>query len=243
MQILKLNFYILIILSIQLNSKNALAQEWKNLKTYQNATKKLLPAEGNWLKKDRKRDTKVWQNACSYNLGLENGNEKYESISQIRDFYNFFDQERKKQGHEIKWMGIAAVAAGQLSKLDNPLIRLLFVRNRKIVEFAHEGSAKVFAYSFPELKNLYFSGKTIAGTEAVNWDKNHGMTEQCEVLDPLYHQLSEKNLTRLERMAMGKGIYRFGVPKEIRFSGDIHDCQSRYEHGLYKLIPYCDKQN
>ncbi|MFY9152938.1 MAG: hypothetical protein WAO52_13035 [Prolixibacteraceae bacterium] len=219
------------------------SQEWKNLKSYKKAEGTELLNKGNWLKKDRKRQSDIWLNACRYNLGTENGNAKYESISQIRDFYHFFDQERKIQGHEIQWMGIAAIAAGQLSILDHRLIRSLFVRNREIVEFAHEGSATVFAFSFPELKKLYFSGRIIVGNEANDWDLKHGMTEQCEVLEPLYHQLSGKAKHRLERMAQGKGIYGMGVPKEIRYTGHIENCRERYEHGLSKLIPYCSKRN
>lgn len=235
--------FLLFLLFFFLSTNSGFSQEWKNLKAYHKAGVSEFPEKGNWLKKDRKKQTEVWLAACRYNLGTENGNEKYESISQIRDFYLFFDQERKKQGHEIKWMGIAAVAAGQLSKTDNRLIRFLLVRNKEIVEFANNGSETVFAFSFPEIKKLYFSGRIITGNEAILWDKKHGIAEQCEVLEPLYHKLSGKARIRLEKMAKGKGIYGFGVPKEIRFKGRIEDCVSRYEHGLTKLIPYCDKHN
>lgn len=225
-------------LSITFYPNHAFSQEWNSLKSYQKETGFTSLQDGCWLKRDRKQKTKVWKQANLYNLSIENGNQKYKSISQIRDFYIWFDAERKKQGHEILGVGIAAIAAEQLSKLDSGFIRFFVVRNQEVVAFANKGSHKVFEFGFPLMKDVYFSDELITKKNAENWSLKYGKIEQCEILEPLYKQLSPKALSRLEKMARGKGIFNLAVPKRLKFVGDIKDCQTRFEHGLYKLKPY-----
>ena len=225
-------------LCITFYANQAFSQEWKSLKSYQKETGETLLQKGCWLKRDRKHQTKVWKQANLYNLTIVTGNQKYQSISQIRDFYLWFDADRKKQGHEILGVGIAAIAAKQLSKLDSGFIRFFVVRNQEIVEFANEGSHKVFEFGFPLMKNVYFSDELITGKNAKNWSLKYGKIEQCDILQPLYKQLSTKALSRLAKMARGKGIFNLGVPKRLKYVGNIEDCQTRFEHGLYKLKPY-----
>ena len=153
-------------------------------------------------------------------------------------FIVWFDFEREKQGHEIKWIGISAIAADQLSKLDNGFIRLIFVRNKEIVKFANEGSKNVFEFAYPLLNKVYFSNEIIKGKDAENWDLEYGMNEQCKILGPLYKKLSSEDLCKLYRMAGGKGLFRLGVPKELKYAGSIEDCQARFEHGINQMIPY-----
>lgn len=217
---------------------NATAQEWKNLKLYQKETGNTELQEGCWLKKDRKNQTTIWTQANKYNLNEDNGFQKYENISQIRDFYIWFDKQRQEQGHEIQWFGIASVVSKQLSNLDSGFIRFFIIRNKEVVHFGQEGSKKVFEYAFPKMKFIYFSETIIKGKEAENWSSEYGMKEQCEVLEPLYENLSPKALSKLDRMAKGKGIYYFGVPKELRYEGSIEKCDVRYEHGIKKVLTY-----
>ncbi len=66
---------------------NSYTQEWKSLKAYQIETGNHILLNGCWLKKDRKKRTEVWNKANIFNLSIVNGNLKYSSISQIRDFY------------------------------------------------------------------------------------------------------------------------------------------------------------
>lgn len=220
-----------------INTNLAFAQEWKSLKIYQKETKNEILEDGFWLKNDRKKQTSVWGQANSYNLKIENGNKKYKTISEIRDFYLWFDKERIQKGHEIKWIGLAAIAATELSKLDNYFIRIFIIRNKEIVKFGREGSIKVFDFTFPKLKKLYFSNELITGKDAQNWDKEHGINEQCKILDSLYENLSAKEFHKLERMAKGKGIFRLGVPKNLRFEGNLYDCDARIEYGISKILP------
>jgi len=222
---------------------NSYTQEWKSLKAYQIETGNSILLNGCWLKKDRKKQTEVWNKANIFNLSAINGNSKYSSISQIRDFYNWFDAERKKKGHEIVGVGIASVAANQLSKMDNFLIRFFIVRNKEIVQFANNGSKKVFEFAFPLLKEVYFSKEILKNENARLWDLKHGEIEQCEILEPLYHKLSFKAIYRLEKMAKGKGVFNFGVPNQLKYEGEIDNCQTRFEHGKTKLLLYYLEKN
>ena len=214
------------------------AQEWNTLKTYQKETGNLTLHEGNWLKKDRKRSTLIWQEANIFNLTLEKGNKNYKSISQIRDFYLWFDTVIKKQGHELNGVGVAAVAAGQLSKIDSGFIRFFIIRNKEVVDFVNDGSLLVFEFSFPLLQDLYNSDDLIKGEDAKNWSLKYGLQEQCEILEPLYSKLSDKAVIKLSKMAKGKGVFILGVPKALRFEGDIKNCENRFNHALHKLLPY-----
>ncbi|MDV7186802.1 hypothetical protein R3X25_05860 [Lutibacter sp. TH_r2] len=214
------------------------AQEWKSLKAYQKETGNTILNGGCWLKNDRKKQTKIWKQANVYNLTLKTGNLKYTSISQIRDFYKWFDTERIKQGHEINGVGIAAIAATQLSNMDSGFIRFFIVRNNEIVQFANKGSQKVLKFSFPLLSKVYFSKEIIVGEKAKKWDVENGKFEQCEVLEPLYKKLSDKALHRLKKIAKGQGIFNLAVPKELKFEGEISNCQTRFEHGKNKILPY-----
>lgn len=78
--------------------------------------------------------------------------------------------------------------------MDIDFIRWFIVRNKEIVKFGREGSAKVFDYAFPKLKKLYFSKELLKGKDAKNWDKVQGMKEQCEILDSLVGGIVRKRI-------------------------------------------------
>lgn len=228
---LKLCSKLLITLLFLLQQSVVTAQEWKSLKTYQKETGKTTLQEGCWLKKDRLRNTEVWKKANLFNLSVENGNRKYVTLTEMRDFYQWFDQEIKKQGHEIRWIGIAAIVANQLSNLDFGFVRVVVVRNQEVVDFANEGCTDVLEYAFPKLREVYFSSEILKGKAAQEWDTTYGRDEQCVILEPLYKKLSSKALCKLDRMAKGKGVYTFAVSKEMKYQGSIEDCETRFLHG------------
>ncbi len=234
---MKSTFIITITFLLLLNSSFVCAQEWKNLRSFRKETKELTLSEGCWLKKDRKRRTSTWGKANQYNLTLKDGNSKYKTISQIRDFYVWFDKERIELGHEIQWIGIASLATQQLSKLNAGFIQFFIVRNNELKLFAKEGSKEVFSYTFPKLKELYFSNIPIQGVLAKKWDENHSINEQCEVLIPIFEKLSEKAYQKLERIIKGKGIYSIGIPRKLRFDGELIDCQARIKYGYKRILP------
>jgi hypothetical protein len=230
-------FFIIIYLYL-FSIGHCFSQEWGNLKSYLKETTNTSLKEGCWLKKDRVKQNEIWNKANEYNLTKPNGYKKYNSIAQIRDFYFWFDHERIKQGHEIRWIGVAGVVANQLSKIEIGIISLLLVRNNEVDSFAKEGSRVVFQFAFPLLKEIYFSKNSIEGEKAKNWEIYYGKKEQCEILKPIYKNLSFKALKKLDKMAKGRGLFRFGVPKSLIYEGEIEDCQTRYNHGVNKLIPY-----
>lgn len=224
------------------NTHIATAQEYKSLKQYRKETGNAALAAGCWLTKDREQNTATWQKANTYNLSLPNGHQKYKTISQVRDFYLWFDEERKKQGHEIKWFGVTAIVENQFSKLDSWLVRTFIVPNKEVQNFAHEGSMKVFEYSFPQMANVLVSRELIQGKTAEQWDLEHGTDEQCTVLEPLYGKLSAQGFKKLERIAKRKGLYGLFIPKELEYEGNLADCHVRVEYGLKKLIPLVNQR-
>lgn len=233
-----MNLKNILVLVVLLTVNGLEAQEWRSLNSYQKETGNKELEDGCWLKKDRKHNTEIWNRANIFNLSIEKGNFKYTSISQIRDFYKWFDNERIRQGHEMNAVGVASVAATQLSNMDCGFIRFFIVRNKEIVQFANEGSRKVLEFGFPLLKEVYFSDEIIKGEKALHWDQTNGYFEQCEILEPLYKKLSIKALNRLEKIAKGKGIFNLAVSKELKYEGKIENCEARFLHGKNKILPY-----
>ena len=218
------------------------SQEWRSLHDYQKQTGQEQLKEGNWLKKDRVHNTTNWVTANKFNVSAESANSKYTTIIQIRDFYKWFDKEIRLKGHEVNWVGIAAIAASNLAKLNNGWVKTFVVNDKELISFAEKGSHQVFEFAMPQLQQLYFSTKIIKGKEALDWDHKYGMIEQCEVLNQSYSELSEKATRKLQRMAEGKGIYCLGINHDLKFKGDSKDCKTRYEYSIDKLVPYYIKQ-
>ncbi|WP_262709493.1 hypothetical protein [Vicingus serpentipes] len=44
-------------------------------------------------------------------------------------------------------------------------------------------------------------------------------------------------------MAKGKGIYRLAIPNELRFKGDIKNCEDRFSYSINTLLDYYTKTN
>lgn len=234
------NLFLLVALFLILG--RTIAQEYRSLKVFQKETNLIDLPEGAWLKKDRRKKTKIWQEANKYNLLQENDVIKYRSISQIRDFYLWFDSERQGMGHEVKAAGIAGIVAGQLSLLDNWWISNFIITNKEVHQFANEGSQKVLQYAFPLLKEVYLFSTTLEGDASKNWDILYATNEQCVALESLYQSLSPRTIKTLDRMAKGKGIYCLGVPKALRFEGEVMDCQSRANHAMTKVAEYYENR-
>lgn len=219
------------------------AQEWKNIRTYKKETGHIDLAEGHWLKKDRKKNTIIWQAANAFNISNEQANLKYTNIHQIRDFYRWFDEVRIAKKHKINWVGIAAIAAGNLAKLDNGFVKIFVTNNKEIQGFAEQGSREVFDFAIPELKKIYFLEKPKVEEEAREWDYKYGKIEQCDILSTIYNNLSDKAIKKLQKMAKGKGIYSLVIPKELRFKSDLKNCEDRFDYSVNKLLKFYLKGN
>lgn len=219
-------------------STSIFAQEWKNLKAYQKSTGQETLAKGHWLKKDRKRNTQQWQNANLYHLEREKGYEAYTTIKQRRDFYKWFDEWQTQQGHELQWVGAAYIVAGQFANTETWFVRTFVIRNVDILNFAQQGNQAILNDVYPELQKIYQSDILLTGEAATKWDSEYGYREQCVIIESFYEQQDEKVIQKLDKMATGKGIFRFVVPKSIRFQGDITNCEDRYKHGKEVLPLY-----
>ena len=191
------------------------------MRKYRKETGKKILESGCWLKRDRIKETSCWVQANAYNLLQQNGSLKYKTIGQIRDFYKWFDKERKRQGHEIEWVGFAAIASEQLAKTEADFTRVFIVHNKEVHAFVKIGSHAVLEFAFPLLREVYTSQTVLTGAKAKLWDATYGAIEQCEIIDPLYQNLSEKAVRKLNKMVKGKGVFQFGVPKELRYEGKI----------------------
>ena len=228
----------ILIFSLLISPQFSFSQEWKNMKDYENSTGNKVLENGCWLKKDRKKNTETWKKANKQNLYLVDGNLKYKTTSQIRDFYLWFDEERKELGHEINTVGVLAIVANQLSNFDNWFIRKIIVRNKEVIWFGNEGSKDVLAYAFPLLQEVYNSKNILKDEAAKKWDLEYMKKEQCQIVESLYNRLSAKAIKKLNRIAKGKGIFNLGVKNELKFEGDILDCNSRTEHAFLKVQTY-----
>ncbi len=216
------------------------AQEWKNLRTYKNVTGKEVLEAGHWLKKDRKQNTEIWKNANAFHLSNLNS-DIYKTIKERRDFYKWFDEWRLEKGHEIEWVGVAAIVAGQFANTESWFVQKLVIRNQDIIDFAAKGNQTILNDVFPELRKVFLSDTLLLNEAAKDWDKTYGYREQCIVIQPFYEEQDEKAIEKLQKMAKGEGIFLLAVPKSIRFKGDITNYEDRFQHGKNVLPIYYKK--
>ena len=222
-----------------LNVYTSYGKEYKSFKSFQKITgqKELSPSD--WLKSDRKKNSQVWQQANSYNLENQLPQE-YKSIVQRRDFYEWYYKSLEAKGHEVIWPKMAHYISKKL-QLTKVFPYSIFTK-KSVKTYAYQGSEHVFNAVFFELKSLYHSVKGIHGKAALNWDKDILHKEQIKWLYEVYIDIDVQTLHTIKRMSEGKGFYRFLVPKDIRFSGDITKAESRYIYALEFLRPYCKTQ-
>jgi hypothetical protein len=85
---------------------------------------------------------------------------------------------------------------------------------------------------------VYFSNKILRGEDAVNWSLEFAKIEQCQILQPLYDNLSLAALDRLNKMAKGEGIFNLVVPASLKYVGPIEDCEKRIAHVKNKMFAF-----
>lgn len=230
-------------LLVVLMSVNAEAREWKNVKQCRQHTGSDTCSSGNWLRKDRKKNTHSWHVANRYNLLQQDGYKEYTTFSQKRDLYKWIDDTRFAQGHEIKWAGNAYIITRQLAYLDNILVRALIIHDKKFMQFVKGSNALILQNIYPDLQNVYKRNEPLSGSSACDWDSLIIHKEQCEVLDTLYARQPKRVVKKFNRMAAGKGIYALVLRKELRMKGDIRDCKVRCAYGLRTMSIYYDDKH
>ncbi|WP_240640222.1 Insecticidal toxin complex protein [Mangrovimonas spongiae] len=212
------------------------AKEWKSLHQYQKETGEIELSLSDWLKKDRVKNTVVWQEANAHNLTHNLYNE-YQTIRERRDFYLWYYKEIDAKGHEVVWPKMAHFISKKL-RLTMAFPYKVFLR-KSVKAYSKKGSKTVFDNAFLEMKRLLYSENVLTGTLALNWDKAILKKEQFEWLVPVYKTVDEKTKKTITNIAKGHCFYGFLVPKPIRFKGDLSSTTERYNYALNDLREYC----
>lgn len=228
---------LIVLICISYFCTSVYGKEYPCLTAYQKETglEQLGPMD--WLKKDRKRQTMVWQQANLYNLEHQLPQE-YSSIKQRRDFYVWLNETLEEQGYEVIWPRMAHFISKKLVMVK--AFPYAIFTGKEIKSYAEMGSETVFNACFKDLGQL-FKGTVLKGDDALIWDQEILKMEQYQWLAPIYEDVSPKTLHTIEKMAKGKGFYGLVVPKPIRFQGDITQADIRYQYALETLRPYFKK--
>ncbi len=230
--------WIALFLILGLNS-SLFAKEWKNLRVYQKETGQTSLPLSDWLKRDRRKHTIVWQNANAYNL-KHNLPEAYQSIAQRRDFYKWFFKDLEAKGHEVVWVKMAHFISKKMNLME--VFPYCIFSRKPVKVYAREGSVTVFNNAFIELQKLYESSVLLKGEDALEWDKEILKKEQHNWIDSIYKTMNTKSLKTLKRIAGGTFLYGLLVPKGIRFKDDLSDARTRYIYAIEVLKPYCENR-
>jgi hypothetical protein len=199
--------------------------------------------KGDWKFDDRINGTDVWKNANKHNLQQKKGYKEYNSIEQRADFYKWFQHETDSKGYETNWAGAAHIVAMQMSNIHGPFVSVMDNDiEADVIQFAEDGNKAIFENVFEKLKDLN-NGPVLKGKSANDWDKNTLTVEQRDIVGPIYKRQRPEVLKELSKMAKGKGLYEFGVPKSLRFNpnGNVNVWKQRYRHGMTVSLPFWNK--
>ncbi|TYA56012.1 Insecticidal toxin complex protein [Formosa maritima] len=225
------SFFYLFFLSLTTISYS---KEYKNLKEYHEISGKILLEPSDWLSKDRKNNTLVWQQANEYNL-KHNLPAEYLTIKERTDFYLWLYTTLNER--DVVWPKMAHFISNKLENI-NSFPFNMFTR-KEVKLYATKGSKTVFNKAFSIIKKLYFSESILNKEDALTWDESIIYKEQYNWLEEIYNGIDAKTLKTIDKMAQGKGIYTFIVPKEVAFSGDLSDKENRYNYAINTLRTYC----
>ncbi|MCX7550231.1 Insecticidal toxin complex protein [Xanthomarina sp. F2636L] len=220
-------------------SSNIYSKEYKNLKKYQELFGNIQLAPSDWLCKDRKNNTLVWQQANVYNLE-NNLPLEYETIQQRTDFYLWLFKTLDKKEQEVVWPKMAHYISNKL-EITHSFPFNIFIR-KEVKRYATKGSETVFIKAFGRIKELYFSESILKSDNALTWDEAIIHEEQYIWLQEIYNEIDPKTLKTIDKMAKGKCVYKFMVPKEVVFSGDLSNEENRYNYALNTLRVYCQTE-
>lgn len=214
----------------------SIAKEYINLKSFQLETGNENLQQSDWLQKDRKNNSLIWQQANRYNLD-NNRPLEYETIQQRTDFYLWLYKVLDKKKSDVVWPKMAHFISNKLENINSFPFNVFTKRDVKL--YATKGSETVFVNAFSKLKILYFSEFILKKEDALTWDKAIIDEEQYVWLEDVYREIDSKTLKTIDKMAKGKCIYRFMVPKEIEFTGNLSNAENRYSYALKTLRVYC----
>lgn len=192
-----------------------------------------------WTEDDRLSFSERWNGANCFNLMRpSDGFKEYKTIRERQYFYDWFDQIREVQGHQILWPAAAWIVASQMANVENP-VKNLFIP-AAMEPLAEEGNEAIFDDVFPRLAKVYQDGlkkSLLVDDAAKQWDSDTLRREQFVIVQPIYerHIRATPSLKDdLANMAGGKGVYALGgiaIGNSLDFKGDITNPQDRFVHG------------
>jgi hypothetical protein len=211
-----------------------------------------------WSFADRDGFTERWNRANVLNLMRgASGAAEYQSIAQRTAFYNWFDQIREVQGHEVLWPGAAWIVASMVRNLDDPTRTAVMTLRRaatgrfqdstRLIEFGRAGNKAIFDDAFARLKELFergLRGQKLTGAEALAWDQMMVRREQFDVVHPVYQRFCANDpglAQEIADLAAGSDLFGAGgvaIGNALDFKGDIMKAQDRYNHGVNVVVPF-----
>jgi hypothetical protein len=202
-----------------------------------------------WTEEDRLTFTERWNGANCFNLMRpSDGFNEYKTIRERQFFYEWFDQIREVQGHQILWPAAAWIVASQMANVENPLKNAFIPA--AMGPLAQEGNKAIFDDVFSKLAKVYQDGlrkSLLIDDAAKTWDSDTLRREQFVIVQPIYERHIRANpdlKDELQDMASGKGRYALGgiaIGGALDFKGDITNPQDRFVHGQV-VVPNFYKQ-
>lgn len=211
-------------------------KEWQSFSYFQKQTGKHELSSSDWLTKDRKQNTLVWQQANTYNL-INSLFDEYQSIQERRDFYLWYYKAIENKGHQVIWPKMAHYISKKL-RLTMAFPFKIFIR-KSVKKYSEEGSSTVFNKAFLDMRALFLSKEILANDLALEWDKEILKKEQYDWLIPVYKTVDTKTKKTITNIAKGTCFYAFLVPQPVRFKGDLSNAKERYDYALIDLRNYC----
>jgi hypothetical protein len=188
--------------------------------------------DGNWLTKDRKKATTIWDVANEKNLKSAHGFQEYQSLYERADFYKWFHHKTKSLGFTTQWTKLATVTTYRLSHLLSPVPRLLGYSNPEIQEFINKGNKLIFDDCWMELSKLRY-GETLTGTLGQRWDEKI-LTREQELIHPYYLKLKQGSITKLERL-LKKESFPTRFFSGCEFQGSLLSISDVCAYGLRRM--------
>jgi|GEM_PF-2801923 len=161
-----------------------------------------------WTVNDRETTATRWSNACLVNL-MANNPGQYTAIPQRRAFYRWFYEYTTARGYTTRWPLAASIVASGAETIAfmNPGLASLGSAfgsmSNELQAMMREGNQVIFDNVFPKLRALLLGGP-LTGRAALEWDMRT-LSEEQQLIQPLYAGMSVSTRTQLENIARQQG--------------------------------------
>jgi hypothetical protein len=216
-------------------------KEYSSMRAYRKATNQKVLGEGDWLKSDRKKNSKQWNSANSHNLNQRDGFKEYTNIGQRAAFYSWF-QETNSRG--TRWAGAAAKVAFAINEMANPSMFNINVTgmadglnysNADARTFANNGNRMIFEDAFPKL-NAISHGPQLNASQARSSDALM-LSQEQNLIQPLYNSSPAFGIVSASSKQLLAGSSALAWWKNISIppfpsNGNLMDVKQRWGYGM-----------